>query len=171
MTSAYDALGRLVGYTDANGATTATAYDALNRVVTTTSSAPYTLTYTYDTAAEPRGLATKVTDSVAGEFTSVYDADGQTVRQTLPGGVTMRQTNAPNGEAVARSYTLDGQEEPFFSSAATTTVHGELAERTGLTVADNAYDAAGRLVRSATTAQDGSADCALYSYTYNANGS
>ncbi|EFG09293.1 phospholipase A2 [Streptomyces clavuligerus] len=171
LTSAYDALGRLVGYTDANGATTATAYDALNRVVTTTSSAPYTLTYTYDTAAEPRGLATKVTDSVAGEFTSVYDADGQTVRQTLPGGVTMRQTNAPNGEAVARSYTLDGQEEPFFSSAATTTVHGELAERTGLTVADNAYDAAGRLVRSATTAQDGSADCALYSYTYNANGS
>ncbi|MEV7413716.1 phospholipase A2 [Streptomyces sp. NPDC089919] len=171
VTSEYDALGRLVKYTDADGATTGTEYDALGRTVKTTSSAPFTISYEYDSAAEPRGLATKVTDSVAGVFTNVYDGDAKTIRQTLPGGVTMRQTNAPNGEAVARTYTLDGQSEPFFASNGTTSVHGELVERAGLTVADNTYDGAGRLVRSATEAQDGSGACALYTYSYNPNGS
>ncbi|MFJ7159473.1 phospholipase A2 [Streptomyces sp. NPDC101118] len=171
LTNEYDALGRLVKYTDADGATTSTEYDSLNRVVKTVSSAPYTITYEYDANAEPRGLATKVTDSVAGVFTSQYDGDGKTVQQTLPGGVTMRQTNAPNGETVARSYTLDGQSEPFFASAGSTSVHGQLLDRSGLTVANNTYDAAGRLVKTTNEAQDGSGTCSVYSYTYNANGS
>ncbi|MFF5449418.1 phospholipase A2 [Streptomyces sp. NPDC012888] len=171
LTTTYDALGRVSTYTDADGATTTTEYDALNRTVKTVSSAPFTISYEYDTTAEPRGLATKVTDSVAGVFTSVYDADGKTVQQTLPGGVTMRQTNAPNGETVARSYTLDGQSEPFFASAGSTSVHGQLLDRSGLTVENHTYDAAGRLVKSASESQDGSGACGLYTYTYNANGS
>ncbi|AXG78916.1 phospholipase A2 [Streptomyces paludis] len=170
LTNAYDALGRLIRYTDAEGATTSTEYDALNRTVRTASSAPYTTTYEYDSTAEPRGLATKVTDSAAGVFTNVYDGDALTISQQLPGGITMRQTNAPNGEAVARTYTLTGQTEPFFASNGTTSVHKETVERAGLTVAVNAYDNGGRLVRSATEAQDGSGNCALYTYTYNANG-
>ncbi|MEV8533816.1 hypothetical protein [Streptomyces sp. NPDC051211] len=112
-----------------------------------------------------------MTDSVAGVFTGKYDASGKTVEQTLPGGVTMRQTNAPNGEAIARSYTLDGQSEPFFAGAGSTSVHGQLLDRSSLTVAANTYDAGGRLVKQATEAQDGSGACTLHTYTYNANGS
>ncbi|WP_267884805.1 phospholipase A2 [Streptomyces sp. NRRL S-87] len=171
VTTEFDALGRVSTYTDAEGATTSTEYDALDRTVKTVGSAPYTTTYEYDTNAEPRGLATKVTDSGAGVFTNKYDADGNTVEQTLPGGVTMRQTNAPGGETVNRTYTLAGQTEPFFASAGSTSVHGQLLNRSGLSVSANTYDAGGRLVTQRTEAQDGSGTCAVYSYTYDANGS
>lgn len=167
----YDALGRKVKFTDADGATTATEYDALGRVLRTVSSAPYTTTYEYDTSIEPRGLATKMTDSAAGVFTQVYDGDGNVVQQVLPGGVTMRQIIGPDEEPYSRTYTMQGAAEPFFASTGSTTVHEETTERAGLSLAHQKFDQAGRLVASTTEKQDGSTTCSLRTYTYNANGS
>ncbi|WP_186403579.1 phospholipase A2 [[Actinomadura] parvosata] len=167
----YDALGRKVTFTDADAATTTTEYDALERVLRTVSSAPSTTTYEYDTSIEPRGLATKMTDSAAGVFTQVYDGGGNVIQQTLPGGVTMRQTLGPDEEPYSRAYTMQGAAEPFFTSTGSTSVHEEVTERTGLSRVRQKFDPAGRLVESLAEKQDGSTDCVLHTYTYNANGS
>lgn len=92
ITRAYDKLGRLVSYTDADGGTTTTEYDLLDRPVKVTDTVPSTVTYTYDHTVEPRGLATKTTDSVAGAFEATYDAGGSVVSEKLPGGYTVKQT-------------------------------------------------------------------------------
>ena len=49
------------------------------------------MTYAYDTATELRGLATGITDSVAGVFTATYDRDGSVAVEHLPGGYTVTQ--------------------------------------------------------------------------------
>ena len=64
----------------------------LNRPVKATDTTPSTVTYTYDTAVEPRGLATSTTDSVAGTFRATYDADGSVATEKLPGGYTLTTT-------------------------------------------------------------------------------
>jgi YD repeat-containing protein len=72
----YDTLGRLSSYQDADSTTTATTgYDLLDRP-TSTNDGKGTQTITYDTAIDPRGLPTSVTDSAAGTFTARYDPDG-----------------------------------------------------------------------------------------------
>lgn len=65
---------------------------------------PSTVTYTYDTAIEPRGPATKAADSIAGTFQATYDAAGAVVTEKLPGGYTVKQTNDPTGSAADRTY-------------------------------------------------------------------
>jgi hypothetical protein len=57
--------------------------------VKTTDSAPSTTTYTYDPGIDPRGMETSRTDSVAGTFSSTYNADGDLVTEALPGGYTL----------------------------------------------------------------------------------
>ncbi|MGW3168455.1 hypothetical protein ACWC9Q_38155 [Streptomyces sp. NPDC001142] len=47
-------------------------------------------TVTYDHTIEPRGLAAKTTDSVAGTFQATYDADGSVTSERLPGGYTLK---------------------------------------------------------------------------------
>ncbi|CAM5677392.1 RHS repeat-associated protein OS=Streptomyces griseomycini OX=66895 GN=FHS37_007272 PE=4 SV=1 [Streptomyces griseomycini] len=64
---------------------------------------PSTVTYTYDHSTEPRGLATIMTDSVAGTFKASYDVDGDLVKETLPGGYTMTQTAGKPGLPIQRS--------------------------------------------------------------------
>jgi YD repeat-containing protein len=59
--------GRLVSYTDADGGTTATEFDRFGKQVKVSDPTGHH-TYAYDRSAEPRGLLTSVTDSVAGTF-------------------------------------------------------------------------------------------------------
>ncbi|MFJ5900096.1 hypothetical protein ACIQFZ_32725 [Streptomyces sp. NPDC093064] len=60
----------------ADGGATQIRYDLLNRITQTSDSVPSTVTYTYDHTAEPRGMATKTTDSVAGACETAYEANG-----------------------------------------------------------------------------------------------
>jgi YD repeat-containing protein len=65
----FDMLGRLLTYTDADGGVTNSEYDDLNRLTKIVDSAPSWTTYTYDTAADPRGVLTGIEDAAAGRFT------------------------------------------------------------------------------------------------------
>ncbi len=166
----YDRLGRQISYTDAHGAVTKTQYDALGRVSKVTGGDGATTTYGYDHANEPRGLATAVTDSVAGTMTGTYDADGSLVTQNLPGGVTMIQTEDTTGSATARTWIkdqADGSTVALLEEEVAQSVHGQWLARDGRVSAQKyAYDRAGRLTVVADTANG---ICATRAYGFDAN--
>jgi RHS repeat-associated protein len=146
ITRGYDKLGRLISYTDADGGRTTTEYDLLDRPVKVTDTVPSTVTYTYDHTAEPRGLATRTTDSVAGSFSATYDADGSVATEKLPGGYTLTVTEDTTGSATERTYTRDSDGTVVMSDAVTESVHGQNTSHAGWSDQTYRYDAAGRLV-------------------------
>jgi len=165
ITKAYDKLGRLISYTDADGGTTTTEYDLLDRVVKTSDNAPSTVTYTYDTSVEPRGLVTSTTDSIAGTFKATYDADGSVSSEKLPGGYTLKQTEDTTGAAIDRTYTRDSDGTIVYSDTVTESVHGQVTSHAGWSDQTYRYDAIGRL----TTVEDTYATvCTRRAYTFDA---
>ncbi|MFD1833095.1 DNRLRE domain-containing protein [Streptomyces desertarenae] len=165
ITKAYDRLGRIISYTDADGGKTTTEYDLLDRPVKVSDTVPSTVTYTYDHTAEPRGLVTGTTDSVAGAFSATYDADGSVATEKLPGGYTLTVTEDTTGSATERTYTRDSDGTLVYADTVTESVHGQNTSHAGWSGQTYRYDAAGRL----TTVED-TADtvCTRRSYTFDA---
>jgi RHS repeat-associated protein len=145
ITKAYDKLGRLISYTDADGGTTTTEYDKLDRTVKVSDSVPSTVTYAYDHTAEPRGLATSRTDSVAGTFHVTYDSDGSVATEKFPGGYTLVSTEDPTGSAVSRVYSRDSDGTTVYSDTVGESVHGQVTSHQGWSSQAYRYDAVGRL--------------------------
>jgi RHS repeat-associated protein len=150
ITKAYDKLGRLMSYTDADGGRTTTAYDALDRAVKVSDSVPSTVTYTYDHGAEPRGLVTKASDSVAGDFSATYDADGSVTSEKLPGGYTLNVTEDATGAPTSRAYTRDSDGTTVYTDVVTRSAQGRTTSHSGWSDQRYGYDKAGRL----TTVED-----------------
>ncbi|MFI6810863.1 DNRLRE domain-containing protein [Nonomuraea sp. NPDC050328] len=159
VVTGYDLLGQTISYTDADGAVTTTEYDLLGRTTKVSDSLPSTVVYAYDHAAEPRGLATSVTDSVAGAFTARYDADGGFAGGDLPGGLHLAVEDDERGTDLSRVYTRDGHEEPLLAEQVEVSAHGQRL-RDGRR--SYGYDKAGRL----TSVTEG---CEKRTYTYDAN--
>ncbi|MER5312420.1 DNRLRE domain-containing protein [Streptomyces sp. NPDC002773] len=147
ITRVYDKLGRLASYTDADGGRTTTEYDLLDRPVKIGDTVPSTVTFTYDHTAEPRGLATKATDSIAGVFQAAYDADGSVATEKLPGGYTLTQTEDTTGTPVKRTYTRDSDGTVVMSDTVTESVQGQTTSHAGWSDQTYRYDAVGRLVQ------------------------
>ncbi|WWR55118.1 RHS repeat-associated core domain-containing protein [Streptomyces sp. SCSIO 30461] len=145
ITRVYDKLGRIISYADADTGTTATEYDLLNRLAKVTDNAPSTTTYTYDQADEPRGLPTKINDSVAGAFQATYDADGLVDEQQLPGGYTLRVTRDTSGATSERTYTRDSDATLVYSDSVTATIHSQNSTHSGWSNQTYRYDGVGRL--------------------------
>ncbi|MFG2558125.1 DNRLRE domain-containing protein [Streptomyces sp. NPDC048496] len=163
ITKVFDKLGREVSYTDADGGVTTTEYDLLGRRTKVTDSVPSTVTYTYDHTAEPRGLATKTVDSVAGAFTTAYDADGGVATERLPGGYTLTVDQDTTGTAVGRTYTRDSDGVLVTSDMVSESVHGQVTSHTGWSAQAYAYDKAGRLTSVDDTVGD---VCTRRAYTF-----
>ncbi|MEV2201894.1 RHS repeat-associated core domain-containing protein [Streptomyces fradiae] len=163
ITKQFDKLGRLISYTDADGGTTTTEYDLLDRPVKVTDTAPSTVTYTYDHTAEPRGMATKTTDSVAGVFQATYDADGSVSSEKLPGGYTVRQTEDTTGSPIDRTYTRDSDGTVVYSDTVTESIHGQVTSHAGWSEQQYHYDKTGRLV---TVADTHDTICTKRTYTF-----
>ncbi|MGW6396196.1 DNRLRE domain-containing protein [Streptomyces sp. NPDC055103] len=154
ITKEYDRLGRQTSYTDADGGGTMTEYDLLDRPVKATDSAPSTVTYTYDTTIEPRGLATKTTDSIAGAFEALYDADGSVTSEKLPGGYTLTVKEDTTGAILSRVYTRDSDGQVVYSDTVAESVHGQVTRHDGWSGQDYTYDALGRLTAVNDTGGD-----------------
>ncbi|MFG3308540.1 RHS repeat-associated core domain-containing protein [Streptomyces wuyuanensis] len=167
ITKEYDALGRQTSYRDADGGTTSTEYDRFNRPVKVSDSAPSVVTYTYDHAKDPRGLATGMTDSVAGTFTAAYDVDGNLAQETLPGGYTMTQSVGRTGAPLERKYVRNSDGTTLLADSATMTIHGQWSTHAGGAgegeYQEYTYDAVGRLVTVADTAEN---VCTRRTYTF-----
>ncbi len=168
ITTAYDKLGRVISYTDADGGTTTTAYDRLDRPVKVMDGVPSSVTYAYDVNAEPRGLATKITDSVAGSFTAVYDANGGIVEEGLPGGYTVKQGVNSAGSVTDRVYTRNSDDAIVFSDTNTETAHGQISGNSGWSDHEYTYDAVGRLARVDDTT-DGTCTRRTYGFDKRSN--
>ncbi|MGN8064570.1 LysM peptidoglycan-binding domain-containing protein [Ralstonia sp. 22111] len=128
----YDQLGRLVSVTDPTGATRGSTYDAFGRVLTQTDALGNKTTYSYNTAQ--RSFTVTSPDGVS--MTTVQNAEGQTASVT-----------DGNGNTTAYAYDQDGN---------------LLSTTTPLTVTANQYDAADRLIQ--TTDANGN----QVAYTYDA---
>ncbi|MGW1268799.1 DNRLRE domain-containing protein [Streptomyces sp. NPDC002491] len=165
ITKAFDKLGRTISYTDADGGATRTEYDLLDRPVKVSDSVPSTVTYTYDHAAEPRGLATRTTDSVAGVFQAAYDADGSARTEKLPGGYTLTLNEDTTGSPASRVYTRDSDGALVYSDTVDESVHGQVTAHSGWSEQNYRYDRTGRLTKVEDTA-DGI--CTRRDYTFDA---
>ncbi|WP_345484724.1 phospholipase A2 [Planotetraspora phitsanulokensis] len=165
ITREYDVLGRQVSYTDADGGVTRVEYDALDRVTKKTDGAPSTVTYVYDTAADPRGVLTSMTDSIAGSFTATYDLDGGVSHENLPGGVSYSVTRDPSGAPTWRGYqTATGVK--LVDDSVTWSIHGQQVSHNGLSAQQIGYDKLGRISSVDDTV---SGTCARRTYGYDAN--
>lgn len=153
ITKEYDKLGRQISYADADGGKTTTELDQLNRPVKVSDTVPSTVTYTYDHVAEPRGLATVTTDSVAGAFVATYDADGTVTEEKLPGGYTLSVTQDTTGATVNRVYTRDSDGTVVYTDSVATTAHGQTSRHAGWSDQNYQYDAVGRLTTVEDTSQ------------------
>ncbi|MEW1902297.1 DNRLRE domain-containing protein [Streptomyces sp. NPDC086147] len=163
ITKEFDGLGRQTSYTDADGGVTRTEYDLLDRPVRTSDSVPSSVTYTYDTALEPRGMLTSTSDSVAGTFGATYDADGSVATERLPGGYTLKIGTDSIGAARSRVYTRDSDGQVVYSDTVEESVHSQITEHSGWSSQKYAYDDTGRLTAVADTAGD---VCTKRSYTF-----
>ncbi|MFJ6742646.1 DNRLRE domain-containing protein [Streptomyces sp. NPDC091279] len=164
LTRAYDQLGRQISYTDADGARTTSEYDLLDRLVKVVDTAPSTTLYSYDHTAEPGGMPTSMTDSVAGTFGYAYDADGNVKEERLPGGHRLTIRTDTGGATVNRTYTrTDGT--LVYSDTVTSSVHDQTVAHAGWSDQDYRYDAAGRLVTVDDTA---GTVCTRRAYTFDA---
>ncbi|MFJ2915775.1 DNRLRE domain-containing protein, partial [Streptomyces sp. NPDC087228] len=163
ITLGFDKLGRQTSYTDADDGVTTTEYDLLDRPVKVSDTVPSTVTLTYDHAAEPRGLVTKTTDSIAGAFQATYDADGSVAAEKLPGGYTLTQNEDTTGSATERTYTRDSDGTTVYSDTTSESIHGQVTRHAGWSDQNYGYDTTGRL----TTVED-TADtiCTKRTYTF-----
>jgi RHS repeat-associated protein len=162
----YDLLGRLITYTDADSGTTRTEYDRHGKPIRTTDPTG-TVAYGYDRAAEPRGLVTSVTDSVAGAFTARYSPDGQLTDVKLPGGITRHDTLDAGMAPVGRSYTRDSDGAVIYAESIVENTQGQWIQHAftgGSRTAD--YDKIGRLTKAQQT--DGTGACTTRAYHYDA---
>lgn len=151
----YDRLGRQVTYTDADGAATVTEYDRYGRQTKISDPTGHS-TYAYDRAAEPRGMLTSVTDSIAGIFAATYAPDGQLIGLKYPGGLTRTDRLDANLQPVERVYARDSDGVAVYSESVTENSAGQWIthEYTGGSKT-HTYDQLGRLTQarhdSATT--------------------
>jgi RHS repeat-associated protein len=169
VTTAYDALGRVSSYEDADGNKATTTYDLLNRPVKTTDTKG-SQTVRYDSIS---GLPVELEDSAAGKFTASYNADGAMTRRTLPDGLTAETTYDPTGAATHLSYTKSsncGESCLWLDFGVEMSINGQiLNESSSLATHAYGYDRAGRLVAAQETPQGGGCTTRLYTYDEDSN--
>jgi RHS repeat-associated protein len=177
ITTAYDSLGRVSAYTDADGKTTRTAYDLLDRPTRRDFDSPTAgatgakgwQTYTYNTTS---GLLTGVQDAHAGAFTASYGADGQLLNKTYPNGMRADRTYDETGAPTDLSYVKTSNcasNCTWFADHAQESIHGQWLSQDGsLSDQSYRYDAAGRLTRVDDTV-DAQQCTTTRSYSYDAD--
>ena len=170
-TTAYDNIGRITSYTDADNTTSTTTYDKLNRPVMT-NDGKGTQTNTYDSTS---GLQTSLSDSHAGTFTASHDADGRIVSKTYPNGMKADTTYDPAGAPIALKYTKTSNCSSncvWIDEQVSESVHGQWRTHSWeLSSQEYTYDKAGRLTKVVDDVQSPAAveGCTIRSYSFDAN--
>ena len=174
VSRSFDALGRLVGYTDAHGGTTTTTYDRYGRVSTETQTSPGVgaplgvKTFVYDEALDRRGFVTSIRDSVAGTIEATWGPDGQLVRQVLPGGIALDITYDAAGAPVKRTYTRQSDGQLIWIDSVVTNHRGQWVRHSSTTgQGEYVYDRLGRVVETRDLLTSTKV-CTTSGYTYDA---
>jgi YD repeat-containing protein len=165
VTSIFNTLGRIVSYTDAEGATTKYVYDVDGRVEEV-SEPKGSQVYAYDPTT---GFLTKLADSAAGTFTATFGVSGEILTETYPNGLAAKYTYNAIGQATKLEYektTHCTEKCVWFSDAEAFGPEGGLVTQTS-TLASEAYtyNEAGQLTQTEETPAGGTG-CITRSYAY-----
>ncbi|MDQ0990755.1 RHS repeat-associated protein [Streptomyces sp. V3I7] len=90
-------------------------------------------------------MLTKASDSVAGDFSATYDADGAVTAEKLPGGYRLAVDTDPTGAVVSRAYTRDSDGASVYADTVARSAHGQVLRHAGWSEQNYRYDAVGRL--------------------------
>jgi DNA-binding beta-propeller fold protein YncE len=175
ITSAFNTLGQLTEYTDANGSTTQYVYAGPandNQIEEVKyGSKKGSEVYSY---APLTGALTKAMDvgpengPGAGVFTATYDVEGKLISEGYPNGMTAKETYNATGEATGIEYektTYCTEKCTWFSESVIPSIHGEALLRAGtLAKEEYNYDEAGRLTEARETPTGGT--CTTRDYAY-----
>jgi RHS repeat-associated protein len=148
----FDSLGRQTNYTDAEGHASSVTYDILSRPVTM-SNEKSTRTNYFDALT---GDLVYASDSAAGDFVGVYDADARLVGTVLPGGIVKTFTFDTTGTATYTAYSRGSGCSTnclIYQQSGLENAHGQYSGLMDDTSGQDStlqyydYDAAGRLRR------------------------
>ncbi|RSM39557.1 hypothetical protein DMB66_58130, partial [Actinoplanes sp. ATCC 53533] len=175
LSSTYDVLGRLLSYTDADGATTAYTYD-IDGNIKSVNDGKSTSTLTYDSSTEHRGLVMALDaglGSGVSTFRATYGAGGDMSTQTYPNGMTATYTYDNVQNVTGLTYLLPTYTGGTAGTLSFTAAHDASAEprsvhlQSPISAQDLTYDNAGRL----TEVQDSVAGaCSTRAYGYSQQG-
>ncbi len=165
ITREYDLLGRVLTYTDADGGVTRNEFDRFGKPSKVSDNTGST-TFGYDREAEPRGLLTSVTDSIAGTYSAKYSPDGQMVELKYPGGMTRTDTLNAAFAPVGRSYKRDSDGQVIYAESIVANTQGQWVNHTYTGGSKTyGYDTLGRIT-SVRQVADGA--CTTRAYAYDA---
>ena len=163
----YDTLGRMTGYTDADGTVSSKTYDLLGRLATA-SDGKGSQTFSYSSTT---GELTSLTDSHVGTMTATYDDDGQLLTQDLPNGLRQVRTYDAAGQPKTQHYqkmTNCSSNCQWLYFGSRRTINGQFTELSGSIASRNYfYDKAGRLTRAQDRPAGGS--CTVRDYGFDAD--
>ncbi|KUL23947.1 hypothetical protein ADL15_44850 [Actinoplanes awajinensis subsp. mycoplanecinus] len=169
ITSTYDALGRRMSYTDANGVKTTYTYD-IDGDITALDDGKSVTTYTYDSNIEHRGVVTAINAGfgVLSTFSGDYDAAGNLSKQTYPNGMTAAYAYDNLGNATALTYELPavpgGSAASLTFSTANDATGSTVRSQSPLSVQEYVYDNEGRLTSVHDTI-DGACTTRVYGFS------
>jgi RHS repeat-associated protein len=172
ITSAYNSLGQLTSYTDADENTATYEYDIDGRVKKDNSGkGTEALTYNETTGFLTELLSEYSTTKLA--FTATYDAEGNMLKEGYPNGMnaeyTYNQTGTPTGLEYIKT-THCTEKCTWFSDAVVPSIHGQWLEQTS-TLSHQAYtyDADGRLTQVQNTPAGKGCTTHVYAYDEDTN--
>jgi len=145
--SAYNKLGQLTEYTDADSNKSKYTYE-IDGQVEEMNDGKGTQTYAYDATTKQ---LIKLVDSAGGTFKASYDVEGQMTSELYPDGLNAKYTYNPLGEATGIEYEKTAHcqtacPEVWFKETTLPLIHGETRVRTStLAKEEYTYDSLGRM--------------------------
>lgn len=168
LQSAFNTLGELTSYTEANGTISNYEYEKEGDYrLTSVNDGKGTQTYGYD---ETTGFITSLKDTAASGFalTATYDAEGNMLTEAFPNGMTAGYAYNQTGTPISVEYqkkTHCTEKCVWFKDNMVPTIHGQWAAQTSTQATDKyTYDAVGRLVQ--TQNEPVGKGCTTRIYTY-----
>jgi streptogramin lyase len=176
-TSAYNTLGQLETYTDADGNVAKFKYAGpendglLEEMSDGSDEGNSNQKYTYNATTKQ---LEKLVDSAAGTFTASYDTEGKLTSVVYPNGMCANYTHNSMGEATHIEYTKTSscseKEGVWFSEMKVPSARGEVMSRISTLASESyTYDTLGRLTEVHETPASESCKTRLYEYDEESN--
>jgi len=177
ITSAYNTLGQLETYTDADGNVAKFKYGTpekdglLEEMSDSSDEGISSQKYTYSTSTKQ---LTQLVDSAAGTFTASYDTEGKLASEVFPNGMCANYTDNSAGEATHIEYTKTSscseKEGVWFSETKVPSVRGEAMSRASTLASEEyGYDTLGRLTEVKETPSGEYCKTRIYKYDEESN--
>jgi RHS repeat-associated protein len=173
LTNAFNTLGQLMSYTDADGNVTTYEYEAEKDTrLTHINDGKGTQTYAYD---ETTGAIKELADSAAGKFTGSYDVEGNMTSEGYPNAMSANFTLNAAGQITGLQYVKSAHcagtcPETWFSDSVMPSIHGQwLTQTSSLSAQTYTYDNAGRLTKNQNTPTGKGCRTSVYAYDEETN--